>query len=242
MVFAISLPYIYIYTISKSPSHIIQPRASQSHTTSSTALSSLQKHDFAFVKRSNGHYSYAILAYRTSSGDDSPSHHNDSMKSIDNGGKGGEEGMAFVMDNSGSTKMIRKKHWAEYVRLVAPQEVEEDMTHHNVPGKPTSTSSSDNHQDEDEDDDDDVMLCQEIPIVCQEIVPPPMEPQQVVNRPQDMEAEEEEVYLEGAKDDEACPLPSMISFIPSNGANNEECSLISSVSDRARRVDRESIK
>ena len=89
------------------------------------------------------------------------------------------------------------------------------------------------------------MLCQEIPIVCQEIVPPPMEPQQVVNRPQDMEAEEEEeeVYLGGAKDDEACPLPSMISFIPSaNDANNEECSLISSVSDRARRVDRESIK
>ena len=76
-----------------------------------------------------------------------------------------------------------------------------------------------------------------------EIVPPPiMAPQQGINRPQDMEAEEEEVCLEGAKDDEACPLPSMISFIPSNGANNEECSLISSVSDRARRVDRENIK
>ena len=240
MFFAISIIHYY----SKSPSHIIQPRASHAlHATSSTTALSLQKHDFAFVKRSNGHYSYAILAYRTTSGDDSPSHHNDSMKSIDNNGKGGEEGMAFVMDNSGSTKMIRKKHWAEYVRLVAPQEEEEeeeDVTHHNVPGKPTS--SSDNHQDDD--DGDDVMLCQEIPIVCQEIVPPPMTPQQVVNRPQDMEAEEEEeVYLGGAKDDEACPLPSMISFIPStNDANNEECSLISSVSDRARRVDRESIK
>ena len=165
------------------------------------------------------------------------------MKSIDINGKvGGEEGMAFVMDNLGSTKMIRKKHWAEYVRLVAPQEEEEDVIHHHVvPGKPISRSA--NHQDDD--DDDDVMLCQEIPIVCQEIVPPPiMAHQQGVNRPQDMEAEEEEeeVYLGGAKDDEACPLPSMISFFPSNGANNEECSLISSVSDRARRVDRESVK
>ena len=64
------------------------------------------------------------------------------------------------------------------------------------------------------------MLCQEIPQVCQEVNP------QVY---QEQEGEEEMFDFE----DE--PLPDMIAFNPTSG-ENEDCSLISSVSDRARRV------
>ena len=64
------------------------------------------------------------------------------------------------------------------------------------------------------------MLCQEIPQVCQEVNP--------------------QVYQEQGEmfefdDDE--PLLEMIVFDPTSG-ENEDCSLISSVSDRARRANR----
>ena len=55
----------------------------------------LEKHDFAFVKRWDGSYSYAILAYRT------------------------YESMVFVMDDTGATKRIGIKKWSNFVRLVA---------------------------------------------------------------------------------------------------------------------------
>ena len=62
------------------------------------------------------------------------------------------------------------------------------------------------------------MLCQEIPIVCQEV-------------PKDDAVDE---YYTQEEDDETAPLPDMIAFKHTN--DNEECSLISSVSDRARRA------
>jgi len=57
----------------------------------------LEMHDFAFVRRSNGSYSYAIIAERS------------------------EECMVFVMNYSGATKIISKKHWGKLVRPVSRQ-------------------------------------------------------------------------------------------------------------------------
>eukprot|EP00584_Thalassiosira_punctigera_P013402 CAMPEP_0172570432 /NCGR_PEP_ID=MMETSP1067-20121228/127546_1 /TAXON_ID=265564 ORGANISM="Thalassiosira punctigera, Strain Tpunct2005C2" /NCGR_SAMPLE_ID=MMETSP1067 /ASSEMBLY_ACC=CAM_ASM_000444 /LENGTH=274 /DNA_ID=CAMNT_0013362523 /DNA_START=93 /DNA_END=917 /DNA_ORIENTATION=- len=86
----------------RSPSHMI-PEATAHQAINAAA--SLKEHDFAFIKRSDGVYCYSILAYR-------------SMELI----KGStEECMTFAMsDVRSTTKMIRRKHWSEFVRLVRP--------------------------------------------------------------------------------------------------------------------------
>ena len=103
----------------KSSTHIIMPPPNtppSQHAFLARSVESLQKHDFAFVKRSNGQYSYAILAYRMTTDDISKNKREcpeyDSTKG---------EGMVFVIDEIGSTKMIRKKYWCDHVRLVAPR-------------------------------------------------------------------------------------------------------------------------
>ena len=72
------------------------------------AVDSLQIHDFAWVKRSDGLFTYAILAYRASINNES--NHN----------RHPTEYMYFVVDDSGSTKMVVKKHWHDSVRRVKP--------------------------------------------------------------------------------------------------------------------------
>mmetsp|Transcript_26798 Transcript_26798/g.50782 ORF Transcript_26798/g.50782 Transcript_26798/m.50782 type:complete len:277 (-) Transcript_26798:9-839(-) len=74
------------------------------------AIGSLDEHDFAFIKRSDGSYSYAILARRSMEpikGADN----NDTAKSM-------EECMTFVMSEAGATKMVRRRNWSNSVRLV----------------------------------------------------------------------------------------------------------------------------
>jgi hypothetical protein len=73
-----------------------EPARSSSHMVSK--VSTLKNYDFAFIKRTDGLWTYAILAYRT------------------------EESMMFVMNETGSTKIIKKRQWAEYVRCVAALE------------------------------------------------------------------------------------------------------------------------
>eukprot|EP00571_Detonula_confervacea_P001002 CAMPEP_0172331042 /NCGR_PEP_ID=MMETSP1058-20130122/61722_1 /TAXON_ID=83371 /ORGANISM="Detonula confervacea, Strain CCMP 353" /LENGTH=256 /DNA_ID=CAMNT_0013048295 /DNA_START=199 /DNA_END=969 /DNA_ORIENTATION=+ len=89
----------------RSPSHmIIEPTPKRSIQ----AVNSLQKHDFAFIKRSDGSYSYAILACR-------------SFEPIKGAKKNAttEECMIFVMDDTGSTKIIRQSRWSDSVHLVS---------------------------------------------------------------------------------------------------------------------------
>jgi len=204
----------------RSTSHIKIPTSSQN---AMQQVSTLMKYDFAFIKRSNGLYSYAILAYRS------------------NNDKKGES-LTFVMDDKGCTKMIRKKYWCEYIRLVNTDDLElEQQEQHGdnmmrlskegLYNPPPSykrrvsdphqvTTTDDMHQFSKYKSEDVDMLCQEIPIVCQEV-------------PQD-DAVDEYYTQEDEDDDETAPLPDMIAFKPTNG--NDECSLISSVSDRARRA------
>mmetsp|Transcript_26701 Transcript_26701/g.57452 ORF Transcript_26701/g.57452 Transcript_26701/m.57452 type:complete len:366 (+) Transcript_26701:61-1158(+) len=89
----------------RSPSHmIIEPNPEQAIQ----AVESLKMHDFAFVKRSNGSYSFAILAYR-------------SMEPTKrtHGGAAMGECMNFVIGDSGSTKMVRRSHWSRSICLVS---------------------------------------------------------------------------------------------------------------------------
>lgn len=57
-------------------------------------MDSLKTHDFAFVKRCCGHYTYAIIAYKS------------------------EDEILFVLDTNGSTKTLNRRHWSRCVRLV----------------------------------------------------------------------------------------------------------------------------
>lgn len=82
-----------------------EPARSSSHmvidsnpSSAASKVSTLKNYDFAFIKRTDGLWTYAILAYRT------------------------EESMMFVMNETGSTKIIKKRQWAEYVRCVAALE------------------------------------------------------------------------------------------------------------------------
>ena len=73
------------------------------------AVDGLQTHNFAWVKRSNGLYTYAILAYRSCS----------TSTTIGPSTDKEEEYMYFVLNNSGLTKMIRKNNWHQSICLVS---------------------------------------------------------------------------------------------------------------------------
>ncbi len=70
------------------------------------SVSSLSVFDSAFVKRSNGQLTYAILVDRFFDED------------AEHGGKRGEECMKFVLDSKGATKTIRKGIWLDMIRMV----------------------------------------------------------------------------------------------------------------------------
>lgn len=81
----------------RCPSHMIVEESAEEAT---RAVGSLQVHDCAFIKRSDGSYSYAILTERSFE----PSR---------------GACMTFIVDEGGSTKMIRKKHWSRLVRVLS---------------------------------------------------------------------------------------------------------------------------
>lgn len=88
----------------RAPSHM---SAQPTHGRAFQAVSSLKVHDFAFVKRFDGSFSYAILAYR-------------SMEQIQKGNtKSIAECMIFVTNERGSTKKVSIKRWVDVVRLVS---------------------------------------------------------------------------------------------------------------------------
>ncbi len=69
-------------------------------------ISLLNPFDFAFIKRSNGQFTYAILADRFIDEDGKY------------GKKCGEECMRFVLSSDGTTKVIRRKFWLDMICLV----------------------------------------------------------------------------------------------------------------------------
>ena len=112
----------------RSSSHMIIETDTQRAIQSIGTLSS---HDFAFVKRSDGTYTFSILAYRSSST------HVDEESLITRPpqlqqGEEVEESMTFVLSNAGCTKIIKKSQWSQCIRLVASEE-EEDGTAQSLP-------------------------------------------------------------------------------------------------------------
>ena len=99
----------------RSPSHMIAEPAPGRAT---EAVDSLSIPDCAFVKRSDGSFLYARLAYWTA--------------------RASEECMAFLLNDSGSTKLTRKSQWSEYVRLIS-EDVEQ--TKHSTSLNAARTSS-----------------------------------------------------------------------------------------------------
>mmetsp|Transcript_19122 Transcript_19122/g.39731 ORF Transcript_19122/g.39731 Transcript_19122/m.39731 type:complete len:609 (-) Transcript_19122:347-2173(-) len=95
----------------RSPLHIIEEPTKENALQS---ISKLETHSFVFVKRSDGKWTYAVLAFR------SLESFSKNSTTEDEDGKGVvEECMTFVMSDSGASKVIRKKHWAEFVRCVS---------------------------------------------------------------------------------------------------------------------------
>lgn len=119
----------------RSTSHmVIAPPDSKKAALDTVA--SLADHDFAFVKRSDGSFTYSILAFRRSitySGQDE-------TKSPE------EEWMIFALDSKGSTKKLRRSRWNEYVRLVSPKQDGSP-----VPSRDASSSGGDDQSDDSSD-------------------------------------------------------------------------------------------
>ena len=66
------------------------------------AVRSLSQHDFAFVQRSDGSFSYGILAFSKPASE----------------GESREEALVFVLCEEGSTKSVKRKYWNDRIRLV----------------------------------------------------------------------------------------------------------------------------
>jgi len=79
---------------------IIEP----THKRAAQAANSLKKYEYAFIRRSDGSYSYAIVACR-------------SFRSKNGATAEEEECIMFVVDEKGSTKVVGQKHWGDVVRL-----------------------------------------------------------------------------------------------------------------------------
>lgn len=70
-------------------------------------VSKLKTYDFAFIKRFDESWTYAICASRFE--------------------ENGEECMLFVLNKAGATKILKRKYWADSIRIVAAQNDEDKI-------------------------------------------------------------------------------------------------------------------
>lgn len=96
----------FLGDLAKCPSHMVIEDCPQAAL---EKVSQLRQYDFAFIKRTDGSWTYAILAHRHK-----PPNEDD-------------ECMMFVMTEAGSTKIIKKKLWGNFVRCVVAEDPEVDM-------------------------------------------------------------------------------------------------------------------
>ena len=91
--------------VARSSSHMIRV---QSYEEAIRRISMLKTFDFAFVKRSNGSWTYGILAMKSYDGSD-------------------EDSMMFVLNYQGANKTIERRQWADCIRCVAHESEGVDM-------------------------------------------------------------------------------------------------------------------
>ena len=195
----------------RSPQHLITEPSYKRYLSSTQALN---KQEFAFIKRSNGSFSYAILAHR-------------SMEPPKNMGLAStgansevmlEECMTFVMNETGSTKMIRQRFWAEHVRLVAECTQEELDKLEETKEMEKFLQCFDSKKSSPQP----LASCKDI------AVPKPQEPPQVVYQ----QAIQTDAWKEGACDNVA--PPNIISCTRLTYEEDDDCSSVSSASEYAR--------
>ena len=85
------LPHLDLGAVGTSQDMIID---SDSQPIALEEMNSLRIHDFAFILRSDGRWTYAIIAERQ------------------------ENTIRFVVDNHGDTKTLSRKYWLTSIRLV----------------------------------------------------------------------------------------------------------------------------
>jgi len=112
--------------IARSPRDMIIHR-SNSEAIHSASL--LQKHEHAFLKRSNGAWTCALLADKTFQPKNAPStrahwHTEDELTAGEMPEL--EECMLFVINEDGATKIIKQRHWGKFVRRSRKDDDDDD--------------------------------------------------------------------------------------------------------------------
>jgi len=107
------------------------------------SASLLKKYDRAFLKRSNGDWTCAVLADREFQPINVPETraHWHTQVEIDAEITKLEECMLFVINEDGSTKIVRKRHWGKFIRRSKTATGDEDNVSAGGEGRKESRSS-----------------------------------------------------------------------------------------------------
>ncbi|KAL3800178.1 hypothetical protein HJC23_001099 [Cyclotella cryptica] len=108
--------------VASTPKHMIIHR---SNTEAIHSASLLKQYEQAFLKRSNGLWTVAILADRSLQPVKRDSSHWYSEWEIDSTTMELEESMLFVINEHGATKTVQRKHWGKFVRRMNIHEIEQ---------------------------------------------------------------------------------------------------------------------
>mmetsp|Transcript_14664 Transcript_14664/g.31137 ORF Transcript_14664/g.31137 Transcript_14664/m.31137 type:complete len:696 (-) Transcript_14664:81-2168(-) len=103
--------------IARSPRDMIIHRSNDEAIHSASLL---KIHERAFLKRSNGAWTSALLADRSFQPVNTPSTRNHwyTQDDIDHETMKLEESMLFVINEDGATKIIKKKYWGKFIRRI----------------------------------------------------------------------------------------------------------------------------
>ncbi|KAL7520866.1 hypothetical protein ACHAWX_005563 [Stephanocyclus meneghinianus] len=107
--------------VARTPKHMIIHR---SNTEAIHSASLLKQYEQAFLKRSNGLWTLAILADRSLQPTQRDSSHWYSEWEIDSATMDLEESMLFVINEHGATKTVGRKLWGKFVRRMNIHEIE----------------------------------------------------------------------------------------------------------------------
>jgi len=103
------------YELGETLHHLSHMTVESTVEASMASIQSLRNHDFCFLKRSDGSYTYATLAHRTMEMKRCSTASTEREREDDT-----EECMTFVVSGTGCTKMIKKRQWVEFVKRVSP--------------------------------------------------------------------------------------------------------------------------
>jgi hypothetical protein len=109
--------------VARTPKHMIIHR---SNTEAINSASLLKQYEQAFLKRSNGLWTLAIMADRSLQPTQRDSHWYSEWE-IDSATMELEESMLFVINEHGATKAVRRSLWGKYVRRMNVHEIEPNV-------------------------------------------------------------------------------------------------------------------